>query len=82
MKSNYDVAVEVLEGKWGDGKDRQNRLEGSGYSYSAVQSIVNCLVKDRARRDVPDETRILTVEVDPSRYDGINLKIKTEVNSE
>ena len=40
-KSNAEVAVEVWEGKWGDGDERKRRLTEAGYDYDAVQEIVN-----------------------------------------
>ncbi len=40
-KSNEQVAAEVIAGKWGNGKDRRNRLAQAGYDYDAIQSIVN-----------------------------------------
>lgn len=44
-KSNETIAKEVLAGKWGNGSERKKKLEAAGYSYSAVQSIVNKLCK-------------------------------------
>lgn len=40
-KSIDEIAKEVLEGKWGNGADRQNRLTAAGYNYSQVQAKVN-----------------------------------------
>lgn len=40
-KSNDELAAEVLAGKWGNGGDRQRRIEAAGYSFSAVQAAVN-----------------------------------------
>ena len=74
MKSNYEIACEVLEGKYGNGEERKKQLWELGYNYEAIQSIVNCLVKDR-NRDSAQE-KFLTVEVDLDIYDGINLKFK------
>lgn len=39
--SVYEVAKEVIQGKWGNGEDRKNRLERSGYNYTEVQREVN-----------------------------------------
>ena len=36
-----EIAKEVLEGKWGNGADRQNRLAAAGYNYNQVQAKVN-----------------------------------------
>lgn len=42
-KSNYEIAKEVLAGKWGNGKVRQQRLTAAGYDYAAIQKLVNKL---------------------------------------
>lgn len=43
-KSYEDIAAEVVAGKWGDGWNRQQALEGAGYDYELVQRMVNALV--------------------------------------
>ena len=40
-KSVAQVAKEVIQGLWGNGDDRKNRLESAGYSFDAVQAEVN-----------------------------------------
>lgn len=40
-KSNDELADEVINGEWGNGDDRINRLTAAGYDYDAVQDIVN-----------------------------------------
>ena len=40
-KEVREIAKEVINGKWGNGEDRKNRLEKAGYNYSEVQSTVN-----------------------------------------
>lgn len=47
-KSNkgYDkVAAEIISGKWGNGLERQKRLEYAGYNYNLIQEYVNKLLK-------------------------------------
>lgn len=44
-KSNEEVAREVIKGKWGNYPERKRRLEAAGYNYSAVQKIVNKILK-------------------------------------
>ena len=36
-----ELAQEVIDGKWGDGKDRKSKLEKAGYDYDEVQDRVN-----------------------------------------
>ena len=43
-KSNEEIAKEVIQGKWGVGADRKNRLTQAGYDYNAIQAIVNKLL--------------------------------------
>ncbi len=44
-KSIDEIAREVIQGKWGNGTDRKNRLTAAGYDYAAVQKRVNELLK-------------------------------------
>lgn len=44
-KSNETIAKEVIQGKWGNGADRKNRLTAAGYDYNTIQSIVNKMLK-------------------------------------
>ena len=44
-KSVSEIAREVIAGKWGNGTDRENRLEKAGYNYKEVQAKVNSLLK-------------------------------------
>lgn len=74
-KSNYQIAQEVLDGKWGNGVERRTRLYEAGYDANAIQTIVNVLVKER---DTAQQDNFLTVEVDLSKYNGINLKLRKE----
>lgn len=41
LKPVTEIAKEVIAGKWGNGKDRKNRLEAAGYDYEKVQAAVN-----------------------------------------
>jgi lysozyme len=41
FKSIDDLVEEVLDGKWGNGDDRKNRLTAAGHDYNAVQEAVN-----------------------------------------
>ena len=44
-KSLSDVAKEVIDGKWGNGADRKNKLTKAGYNYSEVQALVNEILR-------------------------------------
>lgn len=43
-KSVDEVAQEVLDGKWGNGSERRQRLTAAGYNYTEVQAKVNQLL--------------------------------------
>ena len=77
MRSNYDIAIEVLEGKWGNGAERKERLIKSGYNYDDVQGIVNALIHDGylnkpSQPETPDPD-ILVIDYDPQKYKGIQV---------
>ena len=44
-KSVDEIAKEVIQGKWGSGTDRKNRLTAAGYDYPTVQNRVNEILK-------------------------------------
>lgn len=44
-KSVDTLAREVIQGKWGNGEDRKQRLTAAGYDYNAVQKRVNEILK-------------------------------------
>jgi flagellum-specific peptidoglycan hydrolase FlgJ len=44
-KSNEEIAKEVVQGKWGNGMERKEKLTAAGYDYSEIQTIVNKLCK-------------------------------------
>jgi len=41
LKSNEEIASEVMKGLWGNYPERKERLEEAGYNYKDIQSIVN-----------------------------------------
>lgn len=81
--SNYDIALEVLTGKWGNGAERRSKLTAAGYDYQAVQSIVNSLVKDGALNKPPEQKppeqethkNLLEIDYDPELNDGIQINV-------
>ena len=46
-KTVYEVAMEVIEGKWNNGVTRKNRLESAGYNYREVQDMVNDIIRSQ-----------------------------------
>lgn len=41
------IALEVIDGKWGNGEERRKRLTAAGYDYKSVQALVNKILKER-----------------------------------
>lgn len=48
-KTINEIALEVLDGKWGAGKTRKERLIAAGYDYDAVQKRVNEIIEEREK---------------------------------
>ena len=45
LKTNEEVAREVIKGNWGNGSARKKKLEEAGYNYKEVQKIVNKMLR-------------------------------------
>lgn len=82
MKSVKDVALEVINGEWGNGEERRQRLEAAGYDYNKVQAAVNKILNgedfdDEDAGSAPVATGdTLEVSVDLNRYGAIKLIFK------
>ena len=44
-KSNQQIAIEVINGLWGNGITRKQKLTNAGYDYKEIQKIVNSILK-------------------------------------
>ena len=40
-KGIWEIVNEVIQGKWGNGQDRKDRLTAAGYNYREIQDAVN-----------------------------------------
>ena len=56
-KSLDEIAKEVIQGKWGNGDDRKNRLKSAGYDYNAVQAKVNSLSLSTPKKSLDEIAR-------------------------
>lgn len=45
VKTNEQIAKEVIAGKWGNGNNRKTALANAGYDYHTIQSLVNKMLK-------------------------------------
>lgn len=43
-KQLEQIAREVIDGKWGNGKVRKDRLTEAGYDYKTIQTLVNRII--------------------------------------
>ena len=85
MKTNQEIAQEILCGLWGNGAERRERLTKAGYNYDNVQSIVNALVyghevpviedPTQPKEQKPREKQPLEIDYDTSKNDGIIVNI-------
>lgn len=53
-KSVKELAIEVLNGSWGAGVDRKQRLIAAGYDYDAVQAEVNRMLSTAPLKSIDD----------------------------
>ena len=86
-KSVDELAEEVIDGKWGDGKNRKTRLEKAGYDYEAVQARVNEILSKPKKsitevaKDVVngkygnDDARKKKLEAEGYDYDTVQAKV-------
>jgi hypothetical protein len=80
MKTNQEIAQEILAGKWGNGAERRERITAAGYNYNDVQSIVNAMVYgdplpvQDAEPEQPAR-KTMNIEYDPEQYDGIEVTV-------
>ena len=88
LKTNQQIALEVIQGKWGNGNTRRQKLTSAGYNYNSVQSIVNSLMSGDLSAIAPEPetenivisgTKLMEVEIDLSVYKGLSI---TFINNE
>lgn len=48
-QSNLSIAYEVIDGKWGNGQERINRLTAAGYDFNTIQDMVNEILKHQPK---------------------------------
>ena len=56
-KSVDEVAKEVINGKWGNGAERKQRLTAAGYNYTEVQAAVNRILYGKKTKSVDEVAR-------------------------
>ncbi len=75
MKTEREIALEVIEGKWGVDDDRIVRLTNAGYNASSVQKVVNNMFKNAIVSDEPkvtnEQKQIMEVDLDLKKYGAL-----------
>ena len=61
QKSVTEIAKEVIDGKWGNGSDRKEKLKAAGYDPDAVQVKVNELMGEKSESSTPAKKSITEV---------------------
>ena len=46
-KTVTEIALEVLEGKWGGGMERKEALTAAGYDYDEIQKAVDAIIREK-----------------------------------
>lgn len=67
-KSIDEIAQEVIDGKWGNGEERKQRLEAAGYNYQEVQNRVNEILY--GDKTIKVGTRVKTIGTGNGASDG------------
>lgn len=77
LKSNEEIAKEVIQGLWGNGAVRKNKLKKAGYDYDTVQALVNSMLpKEKPVHKVNDQ---IVADVIAGKYgNGDERKQKLE----
>lgn len=80
-KSIDEIAQEVIQGLWGNGDDRKNRLTSAGYDYSAVQSKVNQLLNGKTTTTPSKSVEELAKEVINGKWGNGDARKKALTNA-
>ena len=68
QKSNDAVATEVIQGKWGNGSERETRLTASGYDFEKVQNRVNEKLNVTFSSSVSAEAQATAAQTETPNY--------------
>lgn len=71
-KTIDELAKEVIQGKWGNGQERKDRLTNAGYSYKEVQDKVNKLLSTPVQPRFKKGDKVIPTNL--VDYDGRFLK--------
>lgn len=72
MKTEVEIAKEVVAGLHGNGNARRNKLIEMGYNPDNIQAIVNTLTKGE---QLSDDKKEFILNVDPKKYNKIIINL-------
>ena len=62
MATPAEIVAEVLQGKWGNGDTRKQKLKEAGYSWIEIQSLINLKYNGRPVQASNEELAIEVLE--------------------
>lgn len=68
-KTEKEIALEVIDGKWGNGDERIVKLTNAGYNASSIQRLVNQILKENIVTEEP-------VQEKPKEITEITIDLK------
>lgn len=77
-KSNEDIALEVIKGRWGVGVGRKELLEEAGYDYDVIQGIVNTMLGKTTTTTTTTEETITTTTTETKPIESSTTNTTTE----
>lgn len=54
-KSEDEIIKEIMEGKWGNGEERKQKLQSAGYEYNSIQQKINEIIRQNSNRKSNEE---------------------------
>lgn len=80
-KTIEELALEVLDGKWGNGDKRKANLTEAGYDYEAVQEKVNEIIAEREAKQKAEEEEAARIAAEKAaeEHKALILKLANEV---
>lgn len=76
-KSNKEIAKEVLEGKWGNGQIRKDKLKAAGYDYNTIQKLINNILNSKQKTTNKKSNEEIAKEVIKGKWgNGVNRNKK------
>lgn len=73
-KSVDDIAREVIDGKWGNGKTRRETITAAGYNYDEVQARVNEILGMKPKKTA-DATTTIAKEVIAGKWGNGAIRV-------